>query len=118
MTQPIKEFYKLREVASITGLSYSAIYALRHEIANRLPGSRTYLVHRSRIDTLTHNFSQNPVKSTPLSVQGTEIESCQFSCTPNRNSGTYKSPTRASNSFAARVGDLYVPECRFGVQEN
>jgi len=98
-----REFYKLREVAAMTGMSYSTLYGIRKRIASRLPGTKTYLVHRSVLNTLMHNYAQNPVESTLLSVQDEEMESCQFSCTPKPESGTSKSPRQAAKELDARL---------------
>mgnify|MGYP000512244344 CR=1 FL=1 len=96
-----REFYKLREVAALTGLSYSTLYAIRKRIASRLPGTKTYLVHRNVLNTLMHNYAQNPVESTVLSVQDEEMESCHSISTPSRRTGTLDSQRQAVKELNA-----------------
>jgi predicted DNA-binding transcriptional regulator AlpA len=90
-----KQFYRLREVAEMTGLSYDTIYGLRHKIAQRFEGSRIYLVHRSHVDTLTNN----PVKSALLSLRAVEEKTCLSSNVPTAVSGGWISPAQTAREL-------------------
>ncbi|WP_417276402.1 helix-turn-helix transcriptional regulator [Castellaniella sp.] len=56
----------LKEVAELLGLSYSTIFAKRHQIGFRLPGSRVWRVWPADLEKLR---PQMPTPQSPITVQ-------------------------------------------------
>lgn len=87
----------LQEAADRLHLSYSAIFAKRHQIGFRLPGSRIWRVWPSRLAELSAPRSN----VTRLSLRVAEGNSWQSEKTKRPASGTLTSARQMVNEFDA-----------------
>ena len=90
----------LQEAADRLGLAYSTVFAKRHAIGFRLPGSRVWRVWPSRLAEL----SQPRYNVTRLSLRVGKEETCQSVKMKKPASGTLTSARRAEKELDALLG--------------
>ena len=86
----------LRQAATVLSLSYSTIFARRHEIGFRIPGSRIWRVWPSTLANLSSR-----AKLIPLSLRAAQDTSCQSLGTLSQATGGWTSHHQTAKELDA-----------------